>query len=132
MKSSYRQKSILIVALYRNLECFICRKTMRGNNLKRYYKTKHKIFDIGLTVEVEAKSRVGESSSTDNNLKLGKEISSSSSSSFSSSSSLDPIKSINFKLQSKSQVSGYYHIWKNQISLDQASIWKSELWCHHP
>ena len=73
------------------------------------------------TVAVEAKSRVGESSSTDNNLKLGKEISSSSSS-FSSSSSLDPIKSINFKLQSKSQVSGYYHIWKNQISLDQASI----------
>ena len=91
MTSSDRQKSILIVALHRIIEYSICRKTMRGNNLKRYYKTKHKIFDIGLTVEVEAKSRVGESSSTDNNLKLGKEISSS------SSSSLDPVKSIIFK-----------------------------------
>ena len=91
--------------------------------MKRYFKTKHKIFDIGLTVAVEAKSRVGESSYTDK----GKEISSSS-----SSSSLDPVKSIIFKLQSKNQVTGHYHIWKTQIILNHSSIRKSEQWCHHP
>ena len=50
------------------LECSICRKTMRSNNLKRHWRTKHKMFDMGLTVTVEAKSKVGESSSTGNNL----------------------------------------------------------------
>ena len=43
---------------------------MRSNNLKRHWKTKHKIFDIGLTVTVDVGSKIGESSSTGNNLKL--------------------------------------------------------------
>ena len=62
MKSSDRQKSILIIALNRILEYSICRKTMRDNDLKRYYRTKRKIFYMGLTVAVETKSRVGETS----------------------------------------------------------------------
>ena len=68
MKSSVRQKSKIMADRHKILECSICRKTMRSNNLKRHWRTKHKMFDMGLTVTVEAKSKVGESSSTGNNL----------------------------------------------------------------
>jgi len=53
-----------LTGCHRILECSICRKTMRSDNLERHWRTKHKMFDMGLTVMVEAKSKVGESSST--------------------------------------------------------------------
>ena len=70
MKSFVRQKSKIMTGRHRILECSICRKTIRVDNLKRHWRTKHKMFDMGFTVTVEAKSKVGESSSTGNNLEL--------------------------------------------------------------
>ena len=46
MKSSVRQKSKIMADRHKILECSICRKTMRSNNLKRHWRTKHKIFDM--------------------------------------------------------------------------------------
>ena len=42
----------------------------RTNDLKRHWKAKHKMFDMGLTLTDDFKSKIGECSSKDKNLKL--------------------------------------------------------------
>ena len=50
------------------LECPICKKMMRSNNLKRHWRSKHSMFDMVLTTRVEIKDNTGKDA-TRNDLK---------------------------------------------------------------
>ena len=53
---------------HKDLECPICKKMMRSNNLKRHWRSKHNMFDMVLTTRVEIKDNTGKDA-TRNDLK---------------------------------------------------------------
>ena len=59
-----------MAARHRNLECPMCKRMMRSNNLKRHWKNKHKMFDMELTVKVEGKAKADRSMSSTDDLKM--------------------------------------------------------------
>ena len=54
---------------HRYLECSMCKKVMRSDNLKRHWKSKHRTSDIELTITVKHRSNIDGGPSTDNDLK---------------------------------------------------------------
>ena len=54
----------------RTLECPMCKRMMRSDNLRRHWRKKHKMFDMKLTVKVESNATDSESASTSGDLKM--------------------------------------------------------------
>ena len=54
---------------HRYLECSMCKKVMRSDNLKRHWKSKHRTSDMELTITVKHRSKTDSGSSSDNDLK---------------------------------------------------------------
>ena len=59
-----------MAARHRILECPMCKRMMRSDNLKRHWRKKHKMFDMEVTVKVESKAKAGGSVSTTEGLKM--------------------------------------------------------------
>ena len=55
---------------HKTLECSICRKMMRSNNLKRHWRSKHGMFDMELNIKVKSNTKVSGTPSTTNDLKV--------------------------------------------------------------
>ena len=55
---------------HRTLECPMCKRMMRSDNLRRHWRKKHKMFDMKLTVKVESNATDSESASTSGDLKM--------------------------------------------------------------
>ena len=59
-----------MAARHRTLECSMCKRMMRSDNLKRHWRKKHKMFDMEVTVKVESKAKAGGGVSTTEGLKM--------------------------------------------------------------
>ena len=57
-------------ACHRILECTICKKMMRSDNLKRHCRSKHKMFGMESTIRVEGKTKIDKSPSIVNELRF--------------------------------------------------------------
>ena len=63
-------QTVKMPSQHRTLECSICKKMMRSNNLKRHWRTKHNMHDMTLSVKVGSRAIIDGESCTSEDLKM--------------------------------------------------------------